>query len=77
MARLAKQILDDALALPEDERLNLASEILASVDGPGDPDWDQSWLTELDRRAGAADQGGAAEAWEDVRARLLARLAAR
>lgn len=78
MTRAAKQILDDALALPEEERLDLASELLASVDGPGDPDWDAAWLTELDRRAAAADRRGApGEDWANVRARLLERLAAR
>jgi hypothetical protein len=30
--------------LPEDERLELASEIIASVDVPRDADWDAAWL---------------------------------
>jgi hypothetical protein len=78
MTRAAKQILDDALALPEKDRLDLASELLASVDGPGDRDWDTAWLAELDHRASAADRGEVrAEEWADVRARLLERLAAR
>ena len=36
MSGAAKKTLDDALALPEDERLQIASEIIASVDGPPD-----------------------------------------
>ncbi len=78
MSRTAPQILTEALALPEQERLQLASEILASVEGPGDPDWDRLWLEELDRRAAAADRGELAlEEWADVRKRVLARLGPR
>ena len=71
----ARRLLQDALALPEDERLELASEIIASVDGPRDGDWESTWLAELDRRAEAAKaRGHTASDWTDVRARLLRRL---
>jgi hypothetical protein len=46
-----RKLLHDVLALPEDERLDRASEIIASVDGPHDADWDATWLAELDRIA--------------------------
>ena len=36
----ARKLLQDVLALPEQERLELATEIIASVDGPRDADWD-------------------------------------
>lgn len=72
MANSSRRILEEALALPEEERLELASQIIASVDGPADPDWDAAWLKELDARAAAirsgADQG---EDWATVRARIL------
>jgi putative addiction module component (TIGR02574 family) len=71
----ARKLLQDVLALPEDERLELASEIIASVDGPGDGDWEAAWLAELDRRAAAAKaRGESASDWTDVRARILKRL---
>jgi putative addiction module component (TIGR02574 family) len=71
----ARKLLEDALVLPEEERLELASEIIASVDGPSDTDWDAAWLAELDRRTEAAKvRGEAASEWTDVRARLLKRL---
>jgi putative addiction module component (TIGR02574 family) len=71
----AHKLLEDVLALPEDERLELASEIIASVDGPSDLDWESAWLGELDRRAEAAKaRGGTASEWTDVRARILKRL---
>jgi putative addiction module component (TIGR02574 family) len=73
MTGRARKLLQDVLALPEDERLELASEILASVDGPPDADWEAAWLAELDRRAEAA-QGGGSSDWAEARARILKRL---
>jgi putative addiction module component (TIGR02574 family) len=75
MTSSARKLLEDALVLPEDERLKLASEIIASIDGPRDADWDDAWLAELDRRAEAAKaRGETASEWTDVRARILKRL---
>jgi putative addiction module component (TIGR02574 family) len=75
MTGSARKLLQDALALPEDERLELAAEIIASVDGSGDADWDSAWLTELDRRADAAKaRGETASEWTEARARIRARL---
>ena len=72
MSDAARKILQDVLTLPEDERLELASEIIASVDGPRDTDWDAAWLAELDRRTAAAkDRGESGSDWTDVRARIL------
>lgn len=75
MTGSSRRLLEGARALPEDERLQLASEILACVEGPPDTDWDASWLAELDRRfvAGKA-RGDNGSAWSDVRSRLLKRL---
>jgi putative addiction module component (TIGR02574 family) len=71
----AHKLLQDALALPEDERLEVASEIIASVDGPRDGDWESAWLGELDRRADVAKaRGGTASEWTEARARILKRL---
>ena len=75
MSDAARKLLDEALALSEDERLELASEIIASVDGPRDADWDQAWLTELDRRTDAAKaRGETGSDWSEARARILERL---
>ena len=38
MTKAAKAVLADALRLREEERAELASEVLASLDGPADPD---------------------------------------
>lgn len=75
MTGSARELLQDVLALPEDERLELASQIIASVDGPHDADWESAWLGELDRRTEAAKaRGETASEWIDVRARILKRL---
>jgi putative addiction module component (TIGR02574 family) len=75
MTETAKKLLEAANMLPEDERLELASELIASVDGPPDGDWESAWLAELDRRVQAArDKGEPAPEWSEVRARLLSQL---
>jgi putative addiction module component (TIGR02574 family) len=75
MTGSARKLLEDVLALPENERLEFASEIIASVDGPGDADWESAWLGELDRRAEAAKaRGETASEWIDARAHILKRL---
>jgi hypothetical protein len=71
MTRAARQLLDDAMALPEDERLGLATEIIASVGGPVDPGWDEAWLAELERRE--ATDALPDEDWVEVRKRVFAR----
>jgi putative addiction module component (TIGR02574 family) len=76
MTSSAQRLLQDVLALPEDERLEFASEIIASVDGPHDADWEEAWLAELDRRVEAAKSRGEVSAsWIGARARILERLA--
>jgi len=76
VTKAARDLLTEAMDLPEPERLALASELLASVEGPGDPDWDARWLEELDRRVARQGTGESSTSdWADVRARLLARLA--
>ena len=75
MSSAARKLLDEALALSEAERIELASDLIASVDGPPDADWDDAWAAELERRArAAAARGVPASEWSEVRARILARL---
>ena len=76
MSEGARKLLDEALRLSDTERAELASEILASLHGPADADWDESWLAELDRRVAAAEQHGeTGDSWCAVRKRIAARLA--
>lgn len=63
-----------ALELDPAERLQLASELIDSVEGPVDPAWSAAWSAELDRRAKEADESGErGRSWDDVRADLLRR----
>jgi putative addiction module component (TIGR02574 family) len=75
MARAISEIEKEirSLARPEQERLLRA--LLEELDGPVDPDADQAWLDEVQRRSGEFDSGlvktiPAAEVFERVRARL-------
>ena len=43
MTKAANEVLTEALALTPQERMDLAAELLASVDGPADPDWEPAW----------------------------------
>ena len=68
------QVRAAALLLTEQERLELATELLDSVEGQPDAEWERAWVEEIERRVAAARAGGAPAApWSEVRARMLAR----
>ena len=65
------QVLEAALQLPDDERLQLAGELLSSV-SPEASAWcvdDPEFLEELDRRC---QDGTPSVPWSQVRAELMA-----
>ena len=71
----AKHLLRDALALPADERVELAEELLASLDGESESNVDEAWGEEIERRAWRAIGGETdAVSWEIVRARALEKI---
>ncbi len=73
MTAIAVDLLTAALALPEEDRLDLASKLLASVGGEAQPDWDAAWLAELDRREAEVLSGApVGSPWSEARARILA-----
>ena len=81
MASRTQEVLQQALALPLDQRADVAAEPLASLDEapPSDrAEVEAAWAREIERRARRvmADES-AGEPWEDVRARVLRRLAQR
>jgi hypothetical protein len=71
-------ILREALALRDEERADLAAELLASLDSPAvdDPATIRSlWADELERRAARVLSGeGSTEGWPTVRDRVADRL---
>ncbi|MEZ4365023.1 MAG: addiction module protein [Kofleriaceae bacterium] len=67
----------EALALPEDDRLDLAAELVASVHDGMTPEWEAAWVAECRRRVAQVDAGEvtpipADEVMENLRARLAA-----
>ena len=72
MANAARNVLEAALELTEEDPLEIAAELMARVGGPTDPEWERAWLAELDRRVAKADAtGDRGETLEAVRARLF------
>ena len=55
-----KKARDLALVLPPTERAELAHDLLASLDGPGDADAAKAWEGELSRRLDDLEVGRAA-----------------
>lgn len=74
MTSQAQELLRAALALPVNDRADVAAELLASLDEPADTDRqavEEAWAHEIERRARRVLAGeSAGEPWGDVRARL-------
>jgi len=71
MTKAADIVLADALRLDPDERAQLAAELLASLDGPGDADGEAAWQAEIARRVAALEAGNLKlESWRDVKKRI-------
>jgi putative addiction module component (TIGR02574 family) len=75
MVRSLHQLAQEALKLSAADRLALATELIDSVDGGGDPEWEEAWLKELSARRARGSAG--ARPWNEVRKEILERLANR
>ena len=66
-----EQIVAAALALPEDDRLELIDRLIESLDGPPDDDVERAWADEIARRLEEVRSGKVVTVpWEVVRKRL-------
>jgi putative addiction module component (TIGR02574 family) len=75
MGDAARKLLDEALALSEDEREILALQLLESL-GPRDAGWEEAWGAEIERRLEEVRSGKVElRSWDEVHAELRARLA--
>ena len=78
MTSRAQDLLREALALPIDERADVAAELFASLDEVGTEDVaevEAAWTAEIERRARRVLAGESPGlAWEDVRRRAEAEL---
>jgi putative addiction module component (TIGR02574 family) len=75
MTAQSHRLLSDALLLPEKDRAELASQIIASLDGPPDLDAEGLWTEEIARRIRDYEKDPSrAEDWQVVKSRLQKKL---
>lgn len=71
MSKAPNDVLADALRLEPDARADVATELLASLDGPADPDAEAAWDAEIERRIAAIEAGTLRlEPWSEVKRRI-------
>ena len=78
MAPTAESVLQDALKLPEQDRAEIATRLIASLDAESNErpdDVEEAWAAEIERRCEALDAGSTTtRSWDDVRRRIEADL---
>jgi putative addiction module component (TIGR02574 family) len=70
MSPCAQQVLEEALALPEDERTDLVEALLESLDAPAEPpaEVEAAWTEEIARRLKDVEAGAVKPIpWEEAR----------
>ena len=71
MTKATESVLADALRLDVKARAEIVAELLASLDGPADPDAEVAWEQEIRRRVDALEAGTEKlESWESVKRRI-------
>lgn len=75
MASTLSDLKKTAAQLPEQERAELALSLIESLDGPADPDVEEAWAQEVERRVREVESGEAAlipadEVFARIRRRL-------
>lgn len=69
----SKQLLVEALRLPDEERAALAGELIQSLDAEVDPDAEAAWSTEIRARLDRVDAGKVTTIpWSEARRRIHA-----
>lgn len=78
MSPATEQLLQTALALPEEERSELVEALLAECDRSLARPFDDAWLAEVQRRSAQIDAGTATlTPWPEVKRRVRERLEGR
>ena len=71
MTKTTETVLAEALRLDLQGRSQLVWALLASLDGPADPDAASAWATEVKRRVAALESGSnELESWDDTKRRI-------
>ena len=73
MQRNLKQVFQEAVRLPENDRATLAGLLIETLDPVSEPDVEAAWSEEIKRRLADVDAGSVELIpWKDVRAELFA-----
>lgn len=68
MTQETQDLLQKALALPENERAELAGSLISSLETASDPDVDAAWQDEIVRRSRELQSGHSTTVpWEEVK----------
>jgi putative addiction module component (TIGR02574 family) len=59
MGKAAHEVFDEALALSEEDRGKLAEKLVESLDASVDPDAEEAWTAEIERRLAKIEAGQA------------------
>jgi putative addiction module component (TIGR02574 family) len=71
MQRSTREVTEAALALPEEDRGQLAEKLVQSLEGELDPSAESAWASEIERRLAKIDAGQAsALSMEEAIARM-------
>ena len=57
MSETLTELKQKAAELSDAERAELALSLIESLDGPADPDVEEAWRVEIERRIGQIDRG--------------------
>ena len=75
MSRNVEELLREACELPEAQRAELAGRLLDTLDGQPEEGVEAAWAEEVERRVRQLESGEVKTIpWEEVRAKLYARL---
>jgi len=72
MATELRQLFREALELTDNDRATLAGLLIESLEGPPDPDVENAWAEEAERRWQEIQSGKVQTIpWEEIKAKLL------
>jgi putative addiction module component (TIGR02574 family) len=72
MLARAKDLLSEALELPEKDRADLAGRLILSLHPHAEPDVEAAWAKEIDRRLdGFEERKAASRPWSSIKRSLL------
>ncbi len=78
MTRAAKDIVKAAIQLPENERVQVVEQLLASLETTIDEDVDAAWAAEIERRSRQIKEGTVSLIpWEEVKSQARKRARAK